>query len=335
LNTKLEISTIASTGVKITQIGMGGAPLGKLDQSVAHHTLEKAYETGIRYFDTAPLYGAGNSEKFSGDFLSTIDRSEFTVSSKVGRLILSEKEAESFKYSGPTTATMQVNDKASRYKNNVVFDFSRAGILRSIEETLERLKLDYIDIAFIHDPDDHYDQALNESFPALAELKAQGIIKAIGAGMNEWEMLSRFAKEADFDCFLLAGRYTLLDQSALRTLLPICEQRNISLILGGPYNSGILASDLTSKTTYFYDPAPADIISRAKKIRDVCEQFGVPLKAAALQFGLLHPAVASTIPGPTTPTEASENVDMITFPINQDLWKELKVRNLIDSNCPF
>lgn len=334
MNTDLKISTIASTEVKVTQIGMGGAPLGKLDQSVAYRTLEKAYETGIRYFDTAPLYGAGNSETFSGSFLSTIDRNEFTLSSKVGRLILSEEEAESFKRNGPTTATIQVNDKASRYKNNVVFDFSRDGILRSIEETLERLQLDYIDIAFIHDPDDHYEQALNESFPALAELKSQGMIKAIGAGMNEWEMLSRFAVEADFDCFLLAGRYTLLDQSALHTLLPICEQQNISLILGGPYNSGILASNLASETTYFYDPAPADIISKAKQIRDVCEHFGVPLKAAALQFGLLHPAVASTIPGPSTHIEASENVDMITFPINQNMWQELKSKNLIDSNCP-
>ena len=199
---------------------------------------------------------------------------------------------------------------------------------------MERLQLDYIDIAYIHDPDDHYNQALNESFPALAELKSQGMIKAIGAGMNEWEMLSKFAVEVDVDCFLLAGRYTLLDQSALDILLPICEQQNISLILGGPYNSGILASDLASDTTYFYDPAPAEIVSKAKQIRDVCDQFGVPLKAAALQFGLLHPAVASTIPGPSTHMEASENVDMTTFPIDQNLWQELKSKNLIHSNCP-
>ena len=334
MNTDLKTSTIASTEVQVTQIGMGGAPLGRLDQSVAYHTLEKAYEIGIRYFDTAPLYGAGNSETFSGSFLSTVARDEFTLSSKVGRLILSEEEAATFKFDGPRTATIQVNEKASRYKNNVVFDFSRDGILRSIEETLERLQLDYIDIAYIHDPDDHYSQALNESFPALAELKSQGMIKAIGAGMNEWEMLSKFAVEVDVDCFLLAGRYTLLDQSALDTLLPICEQQNISLILGGPYNSGILASDLASDTTYFYDPAPAEIVSKAKQIRDVCDQFGVPLKAAALQFGLLHPVVASTIPGPSTHMEASENVDMTTFPIDQNLWQELKAKNLIHSNCP-
>jgi D-threo-aldose 1-dehydrogenase len=334
MNTDLKTSTIASTEVQVTQIGMGGAPLGKLDQSVAYHTLEKAYEIGIRYFDTAPLYGAGNSETFSGSFLSTMDRDEFTLSSKVGRLILSEEEAASFKFDGPRTATIQVNEKASRYKNNVVFDFSRDGILRSIEETLERLQLDYIDIAYIHDPDDHYSQALNESFPALADLKSQGMIKAIGAGMNEWEMLSKFAVEVDVDCFLLAGRYTLLDQSALDILFPICEQQNISLILGGPYNSGILASDLASDTTYFYDPAPAEIVSKAKQIRDVCDQFGVPLKAAALQFGLLHPAVASTIPGPSTHIEASENVEMSTFPIDRNMWRELKSKNLIHSNCP-
>ena len=334
MHTDLKTSTIASTEVQVTQIGMGGAPLGKLDQSVAYHTLEKAYEIGIRYFDTAPLYGAGNSETFSGSFLSTMDRDEFTLSSKVGRLILSEEEAASFKFDGPRTATIQVNEKASGYKNNVVFDFSRDGILRSIEETLERLQLDYIDIAYIHDPDDHYSQALNESFPALADLKSQGMIKAIGAGMNEWEMLSKFAVEVDVDCFLLAGRYTLLDQSALDTLLPICEQQNISLILGGPYNSGILASDLASDTTYFYDPAPAEIVSKAKQIRDVCDQFGVPLQAAALQFGLLHPAVASTIPGPSTHIEASENVEMSTFPIDRNMWRELKSKNLIHSNCP-
>jgi D-threo-aldose 1-dehydrogenase len=337
VQTNLETTKIGMTDAEVTRIGMGGAPLGNVGTESAVSCLETAYSEGIRYFDTAPLYGAGVSESHYGKFLPTVPRETFTISTKVGRLILSEKEASKLQENKSSTKTLDSrngNRKASKYKNQVVFNFSRDGILRSIEDSLERLGLDSIDIVLIHDPDDFYEEALNESFPALAELREQGVIKAIGAGMNEWEMLTNFAKNADFDCFLLAGRYTLLDHSAMHELMPICDQKEISLILGGPYNSGILASDLTSDTTYFYEPSPSDIVNRARAIKNVCDRYQVPLKAAALQFGLMHPTVATTIPGPREPEELKENIEMASIDINSDLWKELKQENLIHQNCP-
>lgn len=329
MSIKLEKSIIGKTTLEITKIGMGGAPLGSLDENTARKTLEKAYESGINYFDTAPLYGTGNSEKLYGDFLPSLDRNSFVLSSKVGRLILPEEEALKYKSSSKITPALETNLKASYYKNNVVFNFSREGVLRSIEESLSRLKIDNIDIIFIHDPDDNYEIALNETLPTLLELKKQGIIKAIGAGMNEWEMLLEFAKKGEFDCFLLAGRYTLLDYSALDKLLPECLKKEISIIIGGPYNSGILASDLDKKSTYFYEPSPSDVINKAKKIKNICDNFNVPLKAAALQFGLNHPSVASTIPGPRTPLEIEDNLKMLSYKIDDSLWEKLRNDNLI------
>ena len=304
----LDTSKIGTTQVEVTKIGMGGAPLGGLDSEIAFDTLDYAYQQGIRYFDTAPLYGAGVSEQHYGSFLRTLPRNQFVLSSKVGRLIIPGDE--------------------------IPFNYTRDGILRSIDESLARLDLDSLDIVLIHDPDDHYGPALNEAFPTLSDLRDQGIIKAIGAGMNQWEMLVQFAKEADFDCFLIAGRYTLLDHSALHELMPICLEKDISLILGGPYNSGILASNLEEESTYFYDPSPPEVIKKAKKIKQVCDRYSTPLKAAAIQFGLMHPSVASTIPGPRSPEEIKDNIDMASISIPGDLWKELKQVNLIHTDCP-
>ena len=168
----------------------------------------------------------------------------------------------------------------------------------------------------------------------LAELRSQGVIGAIGAGMNEWEMPARFAREGDFDCFLLAGRYTLLDHSGLDEFLPLCESKSISVILGGPYNSGVLASDLGPDTTYFYQQTPPEVLEAAKRIKAVCDRHGVPLKAAALQFGLAHPAVAATIPGPRSPQEVEENLAMANFEIPADLWAELKSEGMIPAGAP-
>ena len=215
-----------------------------------------------------------------------------------------------------------------------MFDFSHDGVLRSIEESLERLGLDRLDIALIHDPDDHWEQAIGEAYPALAELRSQGVLGAIGAGMNQWEMPARFAREGDFDCFLLAGRYTLLDHSGLEDLLPLCETKQISVILGGPYNSGVLASDLGPDTTYFYQRTPPEVLETARQIKAVCDSHAVPLKAAALQFGLAHPAVAATIPGPRTPGEVEENVAMAGFEIPAALWSDLKSEGLIPAEAP-
>ena len=304
----LDTSKIGTTQVEVTKIGMGGAPLGGLNSEIAFETLDYAYQQGIRYFDTAPLYGAGVSEQHYGSFLRTLPRNQFVLSSKVGRLIIPGDE--------------------------IPFNYTRDGILRSIDESLARLDLDSLDIVLIHDPDDHYGPALNEAFPTLSDLRDQGIIKAIGAGMNQWEMLVQFAKEADFDCFLIAGRYTLLDHSALHELMPICLEKDISLILGGPYNSGILASNLEEESTYFYDPSPPEVIKKAKNIKQVCDRYNTPLKAAAIQFGLMHPAVATTIPGPRSPEEIKDNIDMASISIPGDLWKELKQENLIHTDCP-
>ena len=311
MNEILEKRRIGSTDVFVTELGMGGAPLGRVSPENASESLRESFNQGIRYFDTAPLYGTGTSEKFFGKFLSKLDRQSFVLSTKVGRLI-----------------------KDTGNEVNITFNYKRDEILRSIEESLKRLDMDSIDIALIHDPDDHYDLALNEAFPTLDKLRSEGVIKAIGAGMNQWEMLADFARNADFDCFLVAGRYTLLDHTALNELMPLCLERVISLILGGPYNSGVLASDLGSDTTYFYDPAPKSIIDRAKKIKEICDIFDVPLKAAAIQFGLLHPSVASTIPGPRNSDEVQDNIEMLNVKIPSELWKELKRQDLIHQSCP-
>ena len=313
----LEKVRLGNTEVKVTRLGMGGAPMGGLvteaGPNTANEILKQAYEEGVRYFDTAPLYGSGKSEVFFGEFLSTLDRDSFTLSSKVGRLL-------------------DRTDTPSEVK--VRFDYSRDGVLRSIEESLTRLNLDRVDVALIHDPDNHYEEAIDTAFPTLADLRSQGVIGAIGSGMNQWEMLADFARNADFDCFLLAGRYTLLDYSALSEFLPICEKNSISVILGGPYNSGILASDLEENVTYFYETAPQHVIEKAKAIKSICDDFNIPLKAAALQFGLLHPAVAATIPGARHPTEVSENVEMAGLNIPSELWKELKSERLLPEEAP-
>ena len=299
----LEPRQIGTTDISVTALGLGGAPLGGLFTPVgaenAVATVRRGYELGIRFFDTAPLYGRGKSERFYGQALSEFDRDSYILSSKVGRVL-------------------DPNDKATDEDDiyvelppyDVVFDFSRDGVLRSIEDSLERLGLDRLDIALIHDPDDHWEQAITEAYPTLAELRSQGVVGAIGAGMNQWEMPARFAREGDFDCFLLAGRYTLLDHSGLEELLPLCEEKSVSIILGGPYNSGVLASDLGPDTTYFYERTPPEVLETARRIKAVCDRHEVPLKAAALQFGLAHPAVAATIPGPRVPEEVSENVAM-------------------------
>ena len=321
----LELAQIGTTDVYVTRLGFGGAPLGAASgpegTALAVETVKRGYELGLRFFDTAPLYGKGKSERFYGSALSAFDRNSFTLSSKVGRVI-------NHNFSAP----LDVYAKDPPF--DVVFDFSYNGIRRSIDESLARMGLDRLDIVLIHDPDDHWEQAIGEAYPTLAYLRSQGIIGAIGAGMNEWEMLERFAREGDFDCFLLAGRYTLLDHSGLDVLLPLCQEKQISVILGGPYNSGVLASDLGPDTTYFYQRTPPEVLETAKRIKSVCDRYDVPLKAAALQFGLAHPAVAATIPGPRAQSEVDENVTMAGYEIPSDLWSELKAEGLIPQEAP-
>ena len=322
----LDKAEIRNTGVQVTRVGMGGAPIGGLytavETATAVDTIRRAHELGIGYYDTAPLYGSGRSEMLFGEALETIPRGDYVLSTKVGRLL------------EPVAAQPESDQFVDLPSFEPTYDYSRDGVLRSIDESLARLRLDRVDIVMIHDPDDHFEQALDEAFPALYELRSQGVVGAVGAGMNQWEMLARFAREGDPDCFLLAGRYTLLDQSGLTELLPLCEEKDIGIVLGGPYNSGILASDLSDDTTFNYLPAPREVLEKARRINDVCDRHGVPLKAAALQFGLAHPAVAATIPGARSIEEIEENLRMAAHPIPGDLWDELRAEGLIHPDAP-
>lgn len=305
--------SIGRTSLSVTCLGLGGVFLARdAPRAEAEALIDRAYETGVRYFDTAPMYGLGESERRYNGPLSRLDRSGFVLSTKVGRLL-----QEDVGGSEPWH-----------------FDFSRDGVLRSFETSLQRLGLDRVDILLVHDPDDHADQAIREAFPALIELREQGLVGAIGAGMNQWELELRFARELPLDCFLLAGRYTLLEQTALAEFLPDCEANGISVIAGGPYNSGILASNLDDAASYNYRTAPAEMLDRARAIKAVCDRHGVPLKAAALQFILAHPAVAAVIPGAASVAEVEENARMVEAPIPAALWSELKDAGLLDPAAP-
>ena len=336
----LDMKEIGTTGLRVTRFGLGGAPFGSeiptdVAEEVAVQTIQRGLQLGVRYFDTAPLYGRGKCEGYFGRALAGAQRDEFVLSTKVGHVLF------------PVDEIPDTDGWVDLPSFDAPFDFSRDGVLRSIEGSLQRLNLDRVDIALIHDPDEgesalktsfgepvHYRQAIDETYPVLAELQSQGVVKAIGVGMNQWQALARFARDGDFDCFLLAGRYTLLDQSGLIELLPLCEHKRISVILGGPYNSGILASDLSPGASYFYKEAPPEVLERARQIKAVCDQYGVPLKAAALQFGLAHPAVAATIPGAVSTSEVEENFSMAGYPIPDDLWTELRHEGLIPEEAP-
>jgi D-threo-aldose 1-dehydrogenase len=318
---------IGRTGVRVSRLGLGGAPFGGLFAEVARDTaaatVRTAFELGIRYVDTAPLYGHGKSEASIGEALRGVPRAWFTLSTKVGRSLV------------PVASPPHSDHFVGLPPVDTGYDFSRDGILRSLQGSLARLGLDRVDIVYVHDPDDHLDQVVRETFPALADLRAQGVVGAIGAGMNHAAPLVHLARECAFDCFLLAGRYTLLDQSGLPELLPLCLDRQISVVIGGPYNSGILASDLADGATYFYEPAPGGVLERARRIRAVCDRHRVPLKAAALQFGLGHPAVAATIPGARTPSEVRDNWELMSFPIPTDLWLELRHEGFLPEDAPI
>jgi len=276
----------------------------------AHRVVEAAWQSGIRFFDTAPLYGHGLAEQRLGAVLRDKSRNEFVLATKVGRLL---------RAGAPADTTQSYRGVPSV---NPVFDFSYDGVMRSVEESLTRLGMDRIDILHIHDPDAHYEEAIAGAYRALDRLRSDGTIMGVGAGMNQAEMLARFAREADFDCFLVAGRYTLLDRIASKELLPLCLQRGVAIIAGGVFNSGILA-DPRPGTHYNYQPAPQELLVRATELREICVRYGVELKAAAIQFPLRHPAVASVLTGCRSVAEVEENVRMFQIPIPERLWDEL------------
>lgn len=304
---------------------MGTAPLAGLFEAVeeaqALQVIEHAWQAGIRFFDTAPLYGHGLAELRLGRVLRSKPRDEYTLATKVGRLLRADAPPEpgqTFRGVPPVNPT---------------FDFSYDGVMRSVEESLERLGLDRIDVLHIHDPDDHYEEALHGAYRALDRLRAYGVIRAVGAGMNQAEMLTRFAREGSFDCFLLAGRYTLLDQVALKELLPVCVEQGIAIIAGGVYNSGILA-DPKPGARYNYRAAPAELLDRAQRMRAVCARHGIPLKAAALQFPLGHPAVTTVVVGCRSKAQLEESIQMFEVEIPRGLWEELKAKGLLPAEVP-
>lgn len=302
---------------KPPRLMLGTAPMGGLFEPVsdeaAAQTLEAAWLAGIRAFDTAPHYGVGLSEQRLGAFLATKPRSEYVLSTKVGRLLVPAdgpvEGAENFYGTPPLTR---------------VWDFSADGARRSLEQSLERMGLDRVDIALIHDPDDHAQQALDGAYRALADLRAQGVLDAIGVGMNQPELPEWFIRNADLDCVLIAGRYSLLNQSAATNLLPLCLNQNVEVLAGGVFNSGILADPRPGKT-YDYRPASPELLGRAQAIRDLCAEYGVPIGAAALQFTLAHPAISTAVLGARTPAEITEDVGYLDVEVPPALLDALAI----------
>ncbi len=318
---------LGKTRLQVTRLGMGGAPLGGLysdiSEEAATATLKRALELGVSFFDTAPLYGHGKSEQRMGRVLASRVRDSFVLATKVGRVLVPED---------PERVRSIWFENLPPFKP--IFDFSYDGVMRSFEESLKRLNLDRIDVLHIHDPDEHYDQAIRGAYPALRKLRDQGAVGAIGAGMNHAEMLARFAREGDFDCFLLAGRYTLIDHTGLKELLPLCAKNRIGIIIGGPYNSGILATGARAGAKFDYQDAPAGLLEKVRQVESVCARHSVPLKAAALQFPLAHPAVASVIPGARSAEEVAENFRLASHPIPREFWKELRAKKLLPPEAP-
>ena len=303
---------LGTRGITVSGMGFGSAPISNAqlvstEQAVA--TVQYALEQGITLFDTAPLYGAGRAEELLGIALAGVPRTEFVISTKIGRVL------------DENTRTLR-------------FDYSRDGVLRSLEGSLKRLKLDRVDLLHIHDPDNHPEAALEEAYPTLDELRRQGVIRAVGSGMNQWQVLTRFAQEANFDCFLLAGRYTLLEQTSL-DFLQLCQSKGIGILLGGVYNSGILALGAVAGATYNYSPAPPAIMEKTAAIADICAKHGVALNAAALQFAQAHPAVSSLVIGAVSPDEIATNLAARQVELPAALWTDLRAANLVVADAPL
>ena len=328
----------SGASISFTELGFGTAPLGNLYKATtekdAQATFEAAWKQGVRYYDTAPLYGLGLSETRLNSFLRGKKRDSYILSTKVGRVLEVCPPAE-------RTGIGKFFETPSRRER---FDYSYDGVMRSLEFSLERLGVDAIDVVFVHDVDvfthkseavrDAHVKTLMESgYKALVKLRDEKVIKAFGAGVNEWQVSETLARAGDFDVFLLAGRYTLLEQEALNSFLPLCEQRGIGIVLGGPYNSGILATGPKKGAFYNYDPAPKHILERVAKIEAICKKHKVKLAEAALRFPLMHPSVVSVIPGAITPKQVGLNVKTLSAKIPKALWKDLKAAGLMDARA--
>jgi len=318
---------LGSSGLSVTRLGLGCAAIGGLygdiSNNQATNVVKKALSLKLNLFDTAPLYGLGKSEQRLAEGLKDVDRDSYILATKVGRILEPDN--------GQTSSSIFENQPPLKIK----FDYSYDGVMQSLDSSMERLGVNRIDIVHIHDPDDHWQEAIEGAYPALEKLRSEGTIGAVSAGMNQWQMLARFAQEGDFDCFLLAGRYSLLDQSAVHELLPLCLEKNIGIMAGGTYNSGILAKGAQAGATYNYSEAPTSIIEKANAIETVALRYDVNMKAAASQFVFAHPAITSIIPGTRRPERVEENFNLITQSIPNDFWQELRSENLIDPVAPL
>ena len=334
-----KLKTRAGAELNFTELGFGGAPLGNLyrpmTEKEARLMLETVWASGCRYFDTAPLYGLGLSETQLNGFLRPKPRDSYLISTKIGRLLELCKPRERSRQG----AFFESPSRRERY------DYSYDGVMRSLEFSLERLGLDEIDIVYAHDIDvtthgsqeaanARFREFMDGGYRALDRLRASGAIKAIGAGVNEWEAADALARSGDFDIFLLAGRYTLLEQDALTAFLPYCAEKGIGVVVGGPFNSGILATGVKADAHYNYGPAPEEVKERVRRIQQVCKAFKVKLPEAALRFPLGHPVVVSVIAGAQRASEAKRNAAMMNAKIPAALWRTLKAEKLMRENAP-
>ena len=330
---------LGNGGLTFTELGFGTAPLGNLYKSISDNEadaiLTRAWDAGVRYYDTAPLYGFGLSETRLNRFLRDKPRDDYVLSSKVGRILRACPPDQ-------RDGIGKWFDVPSRQE---IYDYSYDGIMRSVEASLERLGVYRIDMLFVHDIDianhgsqevldSKFDELMSGGYRALVELRDQGVITAFGAGVNEWQPCQTLAERGDFDMFLLAGRYTLLEQEALETFLPLAEKRGIGIVLGGPYNSGILATGPVEGAYFNYDPAPQDILDRVARIMAICSDHKVSMLDAAFQFPLLHPCVVSVIPGGQGVAEMEGNIAAAGASIPASLWADLKEQGLMRADAP-
>ncbi|MCK0166786.1 aldo/keto reductase [Jannaschia sp. S6380] len=330
---------LGNGGLTFTELGFGTAPLGNLYRAItdaeADAILDRAWAAGVRYYDTAPLYGLGLSETRLNRFLRDKPRDEYVLSTKVGRYL--------------ARATAETRDGHGKWfevpNRREVYDYSYEGVMRSLEASFERLGVDRIDILFAHDidvpnqgsranVDAKVDQLMAGGYHALERMRREGAIKAFGAGVNEWEVCQQLAERGDYDLFLLAGRYTLLEQEALTSFLPLCEARGIGIVTGGPYNSGILATGPKAGAYYNYEVADQDVLDRVARIERVCDSHGVKLVDAAFRFPLLHPCTVSVIPGGQGVSEMEGNIAAADADIPAALWSDLKAEGLLRQDAP-
>jgi D-threo-aldose 1-dehydrogenase len=338
--TALKRRKVGKTKLEVTELGLGGAPMGgfraKISDAEAVMLTNAGYEAGVRYFDTSPFYGYGRSELRMGAALREKPRDSYVLSTKIGRILHALKPGEK------PPADFRENGLPGFAPE---FDYSYDGVMRSLEHSHFRLGISRIDIALVHDVDfwtikdrgildQRFKTVMDGGFKALDELRKAGVIGAIGVGINESDTSLRFIQAGDFDCMLLAGRYTLLEQGALDAFLPECVKRNVSVILGGPYNSGILTGGVKPGATHDYVAAPAPLVEKAQKIEAVCKRHGVELGAAAMQFPLFHPALCAVIPGALSVAEVKQNVGRLSAKIPADLWSELKREKLLEPAAP-